>query len=97
MLTSIYTQVLQAVSSSVVFQPKFCKRFSSFQDVLTASGLKILNTLIYVLPQCEWLSFTPIQRTGKITVLYILIIMFYYRKHEDSRFLTKFNLLYDLN
>jgi hypothetical protein len=35
-------------------------------------------------PQCEWLSFTPIQTTGKIIILYSLIIfIFFDSKLED--------------
>jgi hypothetical protein len=38
------------------------------------------------LPQCRRPSFTPIQTTGKVTVLYILIFIFFVRKLEDKRF-----------
>ena len=41
------------------------------------------------LPQCEPLSFTPIQNTGKIIVLYILIFKYFDSKLKDKRFCTK--------
>ena len=58
------------------------------------------NTLSLLLPQCEWPSFTPIQKTDKIIVLYNLSFTFLDRKLEDKKFCTKwkqafpdFNLL----
>ena len=49
------------------------------------------------LPQCQRPSFTPIQTTGKITVLYILIFKFLDSNLEDKRFCTEwYQVLPDL-
>jgi len=42
-----------------------------------------------LLPQCERPSFTPIQKTGKIIVLYILIFKCLDSNLEDKRFCTE--------
>jgi len=50
------------------------------------------------LPQCQWPSFTPIQNTGKIIVLYILSFKFLDSNLEDKRFCTKlYHAFPDLN
>jgi hypothetical protein len=41
------------------------------------------------LPQCEWPTLTPIQTTGKIIFLYIIIFMYLHSKLEDKRFCTE--------